>query len=91
MFKIYPTWERPPKMPPLNRRKSTELPDTPNHSSSECLSFTQILCPLSRISWLSALLSPPLYLLQIRRINKEDKIYTTLLRVNEGDTYMTFN
>jgi hypothetical protein len=23
--------------------------------------------------------------------NKEDKIYTTLLHVNEGDTYMTFN
>ena len=46
----------------------------------------QILCPLSRISQLSALLSLPLPV-----ANKEDNIYTTLLCVNEGDIYMTFN
>lgn len=53
-------------MPPLNRRKSTDLPDTPNQLFKFGMSV--VYADIVSLVKNSALLSLPLSLLQIRRI-----------------------
>lgn len=75
-------------MPPLNRRKSTDLPDTPNQLFKFRMSvvYADIVSLVKNFTALCTSLPSSLPV-----ANKEDNIYTTLLCVNEGDTYMTFN
>lgn len=75
-------------MPPLNRRKLTDLPDTLNQLFKFRMSvvYADIVSLVKNFTALCTSLPSSLPV-----ANKEDNIYTTLLCVNEGDTYMTFN